>query len=144
MDQDLSLMEQLLTLNETIEELKWQKKYYHSQSSVPNSSCDLSASDLSISYTDMDEYENEAPEKFSTSSPVSSRGLKRDLNTGSDDVVSDRLEQSQTDLFDRPTIDTTILTEEFQRLLAGNCCQEEQNSFDSGIHEPTIRKQILV
>ena len=41
MDQDLSLMKSLLTLNEAIEDLKWQKKYYHSEDSVPDSSCNL-------------------------------------------------------------------------------------------------------
>lgn len=142
MDQDLSLMKQLLTLNETIEELKWQKKYYHSQSSVPNSSCDLSGSDLSISETDMYDSENEATRKYSTSSPVSLKehGNKRDMHINEE---NNEFEKSQTDLFDCPSIDTTILTEEFQRFLAGNC-HGEHNSFDSGIHEPTVRKQILV
>ncbi|RUS69724.1 hypothetical protein EGW08_022510 [Elysia chlorotica] len=41
MEQDLSLMKQLLTLNETIEELKWQRQYY--------SSCYMSCASLSPS-----------------------------------------------------------------------------------------------
>ena len=40
MEQDLSLMKQLLTLNETIEELKWQRQYY---------SCSISCTSLSPS-----------------------------------------------------------------------------------------------
>ena len=64
MDQDLSLMKQLLTLNEAIEDLKWQRKYYHSQSSMPESSCDLSESDWSVSETDMFESDNDLVKNF--------------------------------------------------------------------------------
>lgn len=53
MDQDLSLMRQLLTLNETIEELKWQRRYYYSRRSLPDSSQELDASDCSVSDTEM-------------------------------------------------------------------------------------------
>lgn len=42
MEQDLSLMRQLLTLNETIEDLKWQRKMSLDQSSSLSSSFDLS------------------------------------------------------------------------------------------------------
>lgn len=57
MDQDLSLMKQLLTLNETIEDLKWQRRYYYSRSSLQDSSADLasSLSDMSESEDDEDE-----------------------------------------------------------------------------------------
>ncbi|XP_045160465.2 uncharacterized protein LOC123525467 [Mercenaria mercenaria] len=149
MDQDLSLMKQLLTLNETIEDLKWQKKYYHSQSSLPDSSCDLSRSDLSISDTDMYESENEVLRKYPTSSPVSVHSVKdiesrRSCRAEIADLESDSFEKSQIDLYECPSIDTTLLTEDFQRFLVGSCCHEEQNSFDSGIHEPAIRKQIPV
>lgn len=144
MDQDLSLMKQLLTLNETIEDLKWQKKYYHSQSSLPDSSCDLSRSDLSISDTDMYDSENEVLRKLPTSSPVSDIESRRSCRPEINDLENDSFEKSQIDLYERPSIDTTLLTEEFQRFLAGNCCHGEQNSFDSGIHEPTVRKQIPV
>lgn len=51
MDQDLSLMKQLLMLNEAIEDLKFRRR--HSNSSVTSSSCDLSGSNLSVSDTDM-------------------------------------------------------------------------------------------
>lgn len=144
MDQDLSLMKQLLTLNEAIEDLKWQKKYYHSQSSVPGSSCDLSTSDWSVSETDMYESENEALRKYPTSSPVSVLGLqsKRKLCTEIHDLETNALDNSETELFRRPLIDTTSLTNELELFLAGKCCHEEQNSFDSGIHDAIVREQI--
>lgn len=51
MDQDLSLMKQLLTLNEAIEDLKWQSR--NNSRSFSTSSCDISGSDLSVSDTEM-------------------------------------------------------------------------------------------
>ncbi|XP_033737793.1 uncharacterized protein LOC117325573 [Pecten maximus] len=53
MDQDMSLMKQLLMLNEAIEELKFHRRY--SNSSLPDSSCDLvsDSDDGSVSETDM-------------------------------------------------------------------------------------------
>ncbi|XP_069128066.1 uncharacterized protein T25D10.4-like [Argopecten irradians] len=51
MDQDMSLMKQLLMLNEAIEELKFHRRY--SNSSLPDSSCDLDSDDGSMSETDM-------------------------------------------------------------------------------------------
>ena len=53
MDQDLSLMKQLLTLNEAIEELKVKRLYHVSKDSLRASSQELHASDWSISETDM-------------------------------------------------------------------------------------------
>lgn len=51
MDQDLSLMKQLLTLNEAVEDLKWQSR--NNSRSFSTSSCDISGSDLSVSDTEM-------------------------------------------------------------------------------------------
>ncbi|XP_025110558.1 uncharacterized protein LOC112574004 [Pomacea canaliculata] len=56
MEQDLSLMKQLLTLNEEIEELKWRRKYCWSRSSVLTSSGDVdlgSATDFTESETSL-------------------------------------------------------------------------------------------
>nr|XP_022317690.1 uncharacterized protein LOC111120928 [Crassostrea virginica] len=53
MDQDLCLMKQLLTLNETIEDIKTRRWYSDSQNSLKASSVDLGASDASLSETDM-------------------------------------------------------------------------------------------
>ena len=53
MDQDLSLMKQLLTLNEAIEDLKVKRLYHVSKDSLRASSQELHASDWSVSETDM-------------------------------------------------------------------------------------------
>lgn len=48
MDQDLSLMKQLLTLNETIEEIKFKRMHASSNSSFDSSSCYLGNSEWSM------------------------------------------------------------------------------------------------
>ncbi|XP_062619580.1 uncharacterized protein LOC134281129 [Saccostrea cucullata] len=53
MDQDLCLMKQLLTLNETIEDIKTRRWYSASQNSLQASSVNLRGSDDSLSETDM-------------------------------------------------------------------------------------------
>lgn len=53
MDQDLCLMKQLLTLNETIEDIKTRRWYSDSQNSLKASSVDLGGSEDSLSETDM-------------------------------------------------------------------------------------------
>ena len=45
MDQDLSLMKQLLTLNETIEEIKFRRMHTSSNDSLVSSSCNLDNSE---------------------------------------------------------------------------------------------------
>ncbi|KAL3868414.1 hypothetical protein ACJMK2_041222 [Sinanodonta woodiana] len=64
MDQDLSLMKQLLTLNESIEDLKSKRLYYVSKDSLRNSSQELHTSDWSMSETDMYEEEDVKVNKF--------------------------------------------------------------------------------
>lgn len=62
MDQDLSLMEQLLTLNDRIEEVKHKYMYSVSKDSLGASSCNLSAycdftdSDMSLASLDVNDY----------------------------------------------------------------------------------------
>lgn len=63
MDQDLSLMKQLLTLNEAIEDLKTKRLYHVSKDSLRASSQELHASDCSVSETDMFETDDEAEKK---------------------------------------------------------------------------------
>lgn len=63
MDQDLSLMKQLLTLNEAIEDLKTKRLYHVSKDSLRASSQELHASDWSVSETDMFESEDESDKK---------------------------------------------------------------------------------
>ncbi|KAK6990025.1 hypothetical protein BgiMline_013296 [Biomphalaria glabrata] len=59
-DQDLSLMKQLLTLNETIEELKWQRQYYSCSTSCTSlSNSKLLESNWSVSDTEMYEAEDD-------------------------------------------------------------------------------------
>ncbi|KAH3809233.1 hypothetical protein DPMN_137594 [Dreissena polymorpha] len=53
MDQDLSLMKQLLTLNEAIEDLKTKRLYHLSKDSLRASSQEMHVSDWSVSETDM-------------------------------------------------------------------------------------------
>ncbi|KAL4237139.1 hypothetical protein ACF0H5_005519 [Mactra antiquata] len=143
MDQDLSLMKQLLTLNETIEDLKWQKKYYHSQSSVPGSSCDLSGSDLSISDTDMYDSENEIFPAKTTSSPITME--TRDRTDCTESLNKESNNNILEDKFSKLSFDTSLsLTEEFELYLAGKTCHTEQNSFDSGIHDFSLREQLAV
>ena len=161
MDQDLSLMKQLLTLNEAIEDLKWQRNYYHSQSSIPQSSCDLSESDWSVSETDMFGSENEAVEKLTPSSlliptSITKADVINDIDTTERDYIVSTV--SETHVSDRESVkvskfevpvDTRSFLEYPAKLdlfLNGNSrlCHEEQNTFDSGIREPIVRKEIAV
>ena len=65
MDQDLSLMEQLLTLNDNIEEMKHKYMYSVSKDSLGASSCNLSAyydysdSELSLASLDINDYNDD-------------------------------------------------------------------------------------
>ncbi|KAL5021941.1 hypothetical protein ScPMuIL_001096 [Solemya velum] len=54
MDQDLSLMKQLLNLNEAIEELKFKRLYYTSKDSLCTASSDWSVSDTDMFETEED------------------------------------------------------------------------------------------
>lgn len=168
MDQDLSLMKQLLTLNEAIEDLKWQRKYYHSQSSMPESSCDLNESDWSVSETDMFGSENEVLKKYPTSSSLSttSHVIRREvcnaddtereyLFSASSEINGNKKDGDKTQKIstNNQTFVVPIETRNFLELpteldlfLNGTTkfCHEEQNSFDSGIHEPVLRQQITV
>lgn len=60
MDQDLSLMEQLLTLNDKIEEVKHKYMYSVSKDSLGTSSCNISAyctdSEMSLTSLDVNDY----------------------------------------------------------------------------------------
>ena len=71
MDQDLSLMKQLLTLNEAIEDLKVKRMYHVSKDSLRASSQELHVSDWSVSETDMFDSEDNLSKKV-YSKPVSS------------------------------------------------------------------------
>lgn len=168
MDQDLSLMKQLLTLNEAIEDLKWQRNYYCSQSSIAASSCDLNESDWSVSETDMYESESEDLTKHTTITSVTQSDVTRRQNSRTaDDTERDYLLsaaseingnstdcqavtslsiKNQTFVVTKETRDYLGLPVELELFLNGNPkhCHEELNSFDSGINERVLRKQITV
>ena len=94
MDQDLSLMKQLLTLNEAIEELKVKRLYHVSKDSLRASSQELHASDWSISETDMYDTDEECEktlkcvkDRLSTSSipvPVNSSSVSVDSSVSAE------------------------------------------------------------
>jgi len=155
MDQDLSLMKQLLTLNEAIEDLKWQKKYYHSDMSIQDSTEDLSESDSSVSETDMYESETEVSRKYPSPSSLSLQAHYGKTGSISNETTRVDYSYEKVDNFctdanknSQPNDTSTgkSLSTDFELFLAGNTslCHDEQNSFDSGIHEPVLRKQIAV
>lgn len=82
MDLDLSLMKQLLTMNDTIEELKYQRDFMYRHSST-STSLNLSDSDLSVSDTDMFGSEDDLFEKCTLSCDVS----KTDAISNNENVV---------------------------------------------------------
>ncbi|KAL5021681.1 hypothetical protein ScPMuIL_000836 [Solemya velum] len=63
MEQDLTLMEHLLTLNESIEDIKHQRLYSVSKDSIGGSSVDFNNSDWSVSETDMFDLEEDGMKK---------------------------------------------------------------------------------
>ena len=70
MDQDLSLMKQLLTLNEEIEDLKWRRRYCWNTSSFYASSCqsqsrEWTSSEMSVSKS------GDIPSKYPSPSSLS-------------------------------------------------------------------------
>ena len=73
MEQDLSLMKQLLTLNETIEELKWQRQYYSCSTSCASLSpsghfhCRAGDTGSAWSVSDTEMYESEDDLRLLTS-----------------------------------------------------------------------------
>lgn len=155
MDQDLSLMKQLLTLNETIEELKWQRRYYYSKTSVRGSSQDLDHSDWSVSDTEMYDSDEDIATKTATTTTTttashsqvsSSRQLpvislsstttnRRKCETvQAFDATSGLVVKAQSsDSNNKRYVDTQILVNGSSiKIYHG-----EQDSFDSGIHEST-------
>ncbi|KAK7490480.1 hypothetical protein BaRGS_00018266 [Batillaria attramentaria] len=153
MDQDLSLMKQLLTLNETIEELKWQRRYYYSRRSLPDSSQELDQSDCSVSDTEMYDSEDDrvvandtnltgtttvtTMPKLTISSPCKSThaghtSTRRKHGVGEYSEVKHTMVGGSV-VEGKRCVDTQIL-------MNGSTVKVyhgEQNSFDSGIHEPS-------
>ena len=171
MDQDLSLMKQLLTLNEAIEDIKWQRNYYSSQSSMAASSCDLNESDWSVSETDMFGSESDDLDKQTTVTPsvtTQRDTIKRQESRTTDDKkrgsslltgseISGNSKDSQpvkslpiknqTFVVSNETRNYLGLPVELDFFLNGKpnyCHVEKLNSFDFRANEHVLRKQITV
>ena len=172
MDQDLSLMKQLLTLNETIEELKWQRRYYyhhnhhhhsHSRCSLHVSSTDVLHSDLSISDTEMYDSDDDAlltiPQTAtatitpaapvvvlspsSSSTASSSYPRKYGVLHGSDHVTATHAPCSDSDSQrDASTDSQTVVGTESSS--SSKVYHSGQDSFDSGIHDPCSEEEATV
>ena len=154
MDQDLSLMKQLLILNEAIEDLKVQRGYLSSRGSLPSSSCDLSESQWSVSETEMFESENELAHKYPSPSTLSlNNEQKNKITSDFDDIINEATEKLSITkkLFEKKTSSSQITNDKKNNTMLDNNKNifvdndfnaskrprhEEQNSFDSGIHEP--------
>ncbi|KAJ8306435.1 hypothetical protein KUTeg_016980 [Tegillarca granosa] len=105
MDQDLSLMKQLLTLNETIEDLKANRKVSHSKDSLsPN----VNTSDWSVSETDMYSPDEEQPVSKLVQSCVPSQLLEQNIEIKLDQP---RVEEPKTpDIKNKPIPKSRIPT----------------------------------
>ena len=161
MDQDLRLTKQLLTLNETIEDLKWQKRY--SYKPMLDSSSELTESDWSVSETDMYESESEVIKMHLKRSPETifnrnrkaidsedAHGKQKEylsstVTVETEDIIKSTTQIKSEDSQPKPSRPVSISIEtikflelptEFDQFLNGNSsiCGD-QNSVDSGIHE---------
>ena len=160
MEQDLSLMRQLLTLNETIEDLKWQRRYYYSPRSLSGSSTELDHSDCSVSDTEMYDSDDDtllptasstaaatnaaatitasptckAPVMLLSAPAASSSGSRR--NYESSHVTSASAHACGGE---KRCVDTELLVAGSVKVYHG-----EQNSFDSGIHDSSCSEEEAV
>lgn len=127
MDQDLSLMKQLLVLNETIEELKWKRRC--SYESMPDSSAELDVSDWSLSDNDLFEScddvckksqheETEAPEVTSLANAI-----KHKCTTHESHIPTKKIEKKSEKIY-KFKIENAIYKQ---------TSEEDQSSCDSGI-----------
>lgn len=127
MDQDLSLMKQLLVLNETIEELKWKRRC--SYDSMPDSSAELDVSDWSLSDNDLFEScddvckksqhgETEVPEVTSLANAI-----KHKCTTHESHIPTKKIEKKSEKIY-KFKIENAIYKQ---------TSEEDQSSCDSGI-----------
>lgn len=127
MDQDLSLMKQLLVLNETIEELKWKRRC--SYDSMPDSSAELDVSDWSLSDNDLFEScddvckksqhgETEVPEVTSLANAI-----KHKCTTHESHIPTKKIEKKSEKIY-KFKIENAIYKQ---------TSEEDQSSWDSGI-----------
>ncbi|BFY99680.1 hypothetical protein BsWGS_02719 [Bradybaena similaris] len=156
MDQDLSLMKQLLTLNETIEDLKWQQQFYtYSTSWASSSASKYLDSNLSVSDTRMYDSEDDlmAVQHTSYSSVQGGQPGKanwygrRNVRKNAVDFGKTPVDSSASHLTDpaiastcsRTSIQTTYTEDSRSGSQASEIVsihhERGENSFDSGIHE---------
>ncbi|KAJ8305568.1 hypothetical protein KUTeg_016113 [Tegillarca granosa] len=136
MDQDLSLMKQLLTLNESIEELKFKRRY--SCESVPQDSQEsLNGSDWSVSETDIFNSDDDLYEKCKN---PSMRSLSSRLNLNEDiENMNYKMESSLSLSKQHTKLNSSCSNLKFENpdiLINGHSLcldDEEQSAYDSGV-----------
>lgn len=137
MDQDLSLMKQLLTLNESIEELKFKRRY--SCESVPQDSEEsINGSDWSVSETDI--FNSDDDDLCVKCKNPSMRSLSSRLNLNEDiEKMNDKMESSLSISKQHNTLRSSCSNLTFQNpdILINGCSlsvdDEEQSAYDSGV-----------
>ena len=152
MEQDLSLMKQLLTLNEAVEDVKWQQRYYCHQQQACTSS--------NSSYVDENHCDSSASEDDVMSSfcPMISRLSCQSSQALTTSHSSDTLAISTINL----TLlcsDTDTLSKQTSSMVESSSSKNddlsevedsvkvyhrEQNSFDSGIHETSSDDDVVI
>ena len=149
-DQDLALMRQLLTLNEQIEELKWQRKLCGYSRGSLESSCTMDASLATLSDTDGDNSRQDLrdfPSKYPSPSSLSlfrEQLMERDRSSsgslnrlyGSAGLRHAPRTESPLTLSDCRHSDTMRSGDSSSSADISKKTQGDQHSFDSGIHEP--------
>ena len=125
MDQDLSLMEQLLTLNDNIEEMKHKYMYSVSKDSLGASSCNLSAyydytdSEISLASLDINDYNEDS--LFGSEMDIRGKGTKdndevfAEGSVGIDDAFNRWVKKQMSDS-DQESDCESGLTEETQKV----------------------------
>ncbi|ESO97119.1 hypothetical protein LOTGIDRAFT_174601 [Lottia gigantea] len=130
MDQDLTLMKQLLNLNETIEDLKWQRSNYYSGSSSEES-------DFSVSETEMyaDSSDNDVPHTKVSKSISNLQNKRPEQNTNVMEVSSYVQKASVIRSHKSIAAESTITTKASRSLTNLHKEHSEYRSFDSGIND---------
>jgi hypothetical protein len=130
MDQDLSLMKQLLTLNEAVEDLKWQSR--NNSRSFSTSSCDISGSDLSVSDTEMmchsEDDDIKTDEKSENKNSYETKLCQKHDNSTTSEL--DNLNTIRNNWYNTSWNTGTSLLEEVNEKLHFDL----DGSYDSGIH----------
>ena len=152
-DQDLALMRQLLTLNEQIEELKWQRKLRVYSRDTLASSATLDFSRFSLTDTDAELRSSgallpELPPKYPTPSSLSLFS-DQPSSTNSTDTLNGHTSSSSHSRLQCAGASCDVRNLGTNRNSRCSKCMTisetdlkashgDQHSFDSGIHEPEL------